>query len=834
MDANGQRFWLWADEAAFGERSDCDWLPGPRLLTLAQRRAAPPLEAGRREQAESRLLELPWLRDSRGQLATWDAAERMLRAHDPEGRRRHLVADSAAPEPPVDLALDADDQLLMALPGALQIVDLRQRFEPLRLRWPPLEEGGTEAFVPLRIACDGGDLRLLLDRVHRRLLSLQGRPWRRRALLETEGEGFRPQPENPEEPRLQLLPLALPADRDFIAIACSRGGRVLLGAWQDERFLVHELQRQPLALGPAVELRGAAHAQRLAWLDEERIALRAGSLDEALVYALDGGAAPGDALDPLGERYPLREALDGGFVAGPPAQALHYRCGGAPGSRALVPLSWRAQRAQGQALLRRADAGEFGFEWHRAFVEAELPEGCSLLLELAASDDEARPVQADWFPHWIGDAELPAGLPADTPRAAWRAASELPLHPGLLPSEASRSGCFELLVQRAGRRLRALRGRWLWARLTLLGNGRRSPCVAALRLHGARFSYVRRYLPAIYRDEAELDPAAGGAATAPDFLERFTQLFEGELTRWEDLAAQAHLLTLPQATPAPALSWLAGLVGQELPAGLPGEPARRAWLADWPERVRQRGTLAGLQRALDVGLQGAVSRGAVIVVEDFRLRRTLATLLGVELSEAEDPLLPGGLQTHANSRVGDSLLLGDAALSSDFLAAFLPEALEAEQGSGEALLTRDDFYARTAHRATVLLHEELDEDARRLVDSLLRLETPAHVAMRVLTVGEPFLVGIAALLGVDSFLRAPRPPAWAQIARSRLGRGDRIAGGSLLDADARSARPEAVIDGPEAVDPGASFVLRAERSRAADGRELIRFTWTWRGALSPT
>jgi hypothetical protein len=826
MDANGQRFTLYAQPGDFAALDDVVWQPAARVLTLARERAAP-VEADRALLAEERLARVPAVRDGFGQLARWDSTERMLRSE-----HGALVVESATPEKPTDLALDADQVLLMALPGQVRLVDLRSRFEPIRLPAPLLP--GGEAFLPFKLACSAQGGRWVLDRRHGVLAKVTGRPWRRRALVDFQPDTFRPHPENPHEPALELSRLQLPAGEDFVAIACSAAGRLAVGSWGPRGVMLVRVL-QGTELGPPRELLGAQHGHALRWLDERLLAVWAGQLGEALVYDLDEpGLAP---IELQGRRYPLRRAEPGQPPVQGQAWPPHYLLqagdqGGPQGlSRPLVPLSWRAQATRGRARLARHEAASFDSCWHRLNVEAELPSGCAVLVELAARDDETTPEDAEYHPHWLGDpALMPAHLPRDTPRAALlRAGSELPLHPGLLPapSAGTRSGCFTVLLQRAGRSDRSLRGRWLHGRIMLFGNGQRAPCVAALRVWGERFSYASHYLPALYHDDEGRDRAEHGPASPQDFLERFTQLFESELTRWEDLAANAHVLTSPHSCPQAALPWLAGLMGQALPPALPPQAAR-AWLVSAPERTRLRGTLGGLKLALDVALEGAVTRGAVIVLEDFRLRRTLATLLGVDLSQPQDPLLPG-LHGSANSRVGDALILGEGEVDRRFLAAFLPEALAELEGDTSAQASTEDFYARTTHRATVLLHEDLPAPQRRLAEAIVALESPAHVAVRLLDAQQAFMVGVASLVGVDSFLRAPTAPGWATVDQSLIGRGDRILGGSLFDSPHSSsggAMPMAVLEGPEVVSLGQSFALSAERSRADDSRELIRFRWT--------
>ena len=138
-----------------------------------------------------------------------------------------------------------------------------------------------------------------------------------------------------------------------------------------------------------------------------------------------------------------------------------------------------------------------------------------------------------------------------------------------------------------------------------------------------------------------------------DFTARLLGNFEGMLTQLEDRVAAAHLFSDPGSVPEENLDWLASWIGIAFDPVLPAE-RRREWLRAAPDLARWHGTRNGLRLALDVATGGGVRSGEIVVVENFRLRRILATLLGVDLSDENDPLLPGLAQS-GNSIVGDTV-----------------------------------------------------------------------------------------------------------------------------------------------------------------------------------
>ncbi|MBE0623298.1 MAG: phage tail protein [Burkholderiales bacterium] len=313
-------------------------------------------------------------------------------------------------------------------------------------------------------------------------------------------------------------------------------------------------------------------------------------------------------------------------------------------------------------------------------------------------------------------------------------------------------------------------------------------------------------------------------ASRADFLGRMLANFEGVLTQLEDRIAGAHLFSDPDAAPEPQLNWLAGWTGVAFDAALPAA-RRREWLRNAEALARWHGTRRGLLLALNIASGGGVQGGEIIVIEDFRLRRILATLLGVDLADELDPLLPGLVQS-GNSIVGDTLVLGDQE-QVELLAMFREQAATAAEN--DAVL---NFYGQLASRATVLVHEAVRPQDLGLIRRIVDLESPAHVDARVVTATWPLMVGVFSLVGVDTYLGPPRMQRQVQLDRSGLGLGDYLIAPAALDPRLRGAAgspriPPPLADaGPDMTAGfGQSFDLDGSASHAAAGHEIAKYVW---------
>jgi len=805
-----------------------------RLQLRSMRSGNPPVEDF---DAATGLVEaVPMALDQYGTYARWDASSgRVVAGGAGAGDSTTLdeVPIYAPPQPDVtDLALGYDGILYVAVGGALVMVDRRDRWPNFTLTVPD--------FNFWRLAALPGGGVLALDRDKPQLAKVSGQPLPV-GPIDTPNPGvLRPCEVNPNPPQL-VARFDLPPER-FVAIApmdpTADPQQFVLLSWfsntADNQTANIRFFSEGSPLGSAVQLTGVCLPYGVAGLGNQKLAVLATNIKEALIYDLSNA---GDALVPAGETYILSAQNLGPLVHGfslPPNYA--NAPGAVPPMFPLLPLSLNSFASSGgiapfsPAII---DSGGSQTVWHRTFVEAIVPPRCGAIIWLTASDalaDLTNP-SFPWYPHTLGSANIaaiPSSMQNSTASAVWQSIdSEVAFAPSLLKEDAipGRQGLFMALVQRANKAVRNLAGRYLGVRIQLNGEGRNTPEIAGLRVYASRFSYVQRYLPEVYH-EGKFGLAADqeGDSSRRDFLERFVNLFEAQFTRMEDRIANAYLLTRPESSPDDSLDWLGGWIGVS-PNSYPPD-RRRARLEAIPDLYRKRGTGAGVAKALDVATNGMCSRGAIIVIEDFRLRHLFATILGADLSIKNDPLLPG-YSASSNSIVGNALFLGDPGVQAELQALFekdlqIPGGAQAAQA----------FYEQLAHRMTVFVHNQVENVNLNLVKRIVEAEKPAHVQAVVRIATQPFMIGLASLLGINTYLgpQPPRNPARVDV--SEVGRYDVITHLPSLDPRMESAgaspgndAPVARIKAPNVARVGHSIMLDGSASSGSKGTDVSSFEW---------
>ncbi|HWF77451.1 MAG TPA: hypothetical protein VN694_09770 [Caulobacteraceae bacterium] len=892
MDANGLRFWQVADAAGFGlgpgasaatAAKNLFWRADARCVRLDRQQTAPTLTE---DEATARA----WMarpspvRDAGGSYAWWDIpASQILAAGYADGSTPITLPQDnpVGVAEPTDMAFGDDDVLYIARNGAVLMVDRRGRWDDARV--------ALQGFAAVRLAPAPGGGAWVLDKAAGRLARLRGYPLRTAGYRTPRDDAFAAVEPNPRPPTLRPLPTArIPAGHEPIAIAASKDGRLALLAWRagnDAVLFTLESRKWVRRFST----KGVRFPYALAWVGEARVALIAADKKapavQSFVYELDAPPSDTAAAAPVGDIYRLLNPWRGNFAncladtpSYPTAAANPDQAGGI---RRLQPLSRASYARSGSVMVGPFDSGRMGSVWHRLYLEASIPDHAGVRIWALADDHAARPdapgaaTKPDWSPHVFGAAAALADTPG-APMGAWcDEPSELPYNTGLLPcpSVPDRAGLFTAAIQHPDRRVRRVEGRYLWLYVELLGDSLATPEVAAIRTYGSRFSYRDRYLPALYGEQlAGADGEAQGPATPPDFLERLLTLFEGPLTQLEDKVAGSWLLTDPAATSNDALPWLGSWIGL---GPRPGEhPGRfRQQVRAAPYTAQMHGALGAFLAELEIatggvlidggqidpyapvprpgelalvslggvtgralmmsvnGLQasvlagGAVTGGDIVVVEGFRMRRTFATILGADLSDEDDPLTMGLTQS-GNSFVGDTLFLGDEKLAREALALF--DANVAQTAADRKAVAA--FFARLAHQVLVLVRKgRRTHDLGRITD-IANAAAPAHVEVTVATASLPLIVGVASLVGVDTYLVAAPQPTPFRLDVSVVGGGDEVLGDGGLDPRGdgpASGKPVAVIDAPSQVWSGTGFMVSAQRSAAAPGRKIVRNIWTW-------
>ncbi|MFD0449545.1 phage tail protein [Rhodococcus aetherivorans] len=262
--------------------------------------------------------------------------------------------------------------------------------------------------------------------------------------------------------------------------------------------------------------------------------------------------------------------------------------------------------APGDGTHRGFDAGAPGTVWHRLVFDAAIPPGTTVSVDTRAADDLVVLQRQRWLTE--PDPYLRGG------------GSEIPYHE-YRPGACVGQGSWELLLQHAV-------GRYLQVRLTLRGDGRRTPRLWAARLHYPRFSYLEHYLPDIYRGDRE----------SAWFLDRYLANAEGLYTALEGRITAIRRLVDPKTIDTEFLPWLAAWVGAVVEPDW--EPERQRLLVRYAARMfTRRGTPRGLIEAIRLATDPCpteaifdpdprVDRFDVRVVEAFRTRSVPGTALG--------------------------------------------------------------------------------------------------------------------------------------------------------------------------------------------------------------
>jgi phage tail-like protein len=833
MDANRQSFWMLADKKQWhrlGDPPDLTYDSTRRALRLACQRRLTAF-TDQPTIAEERLDVIPQTLDQYGNRAYWDGQNNSIVATGAMAGELAILTPKPEMGEPSDMAMGHDGVLYVAFKNLVLLHDRRERWRDQTVSAP--------GFTPWRLAAipDGGMWVLGRDPGGvARLAKVQGLPFPDRPYTPCGYDVFRPCPENPDPPRLVFLDdIGWPAGETPVALACSFEGKLVILSWRtgDSSAAFIRILDDAGRLTAPVRLNGGSRPYSISWVSHQRFAvLLAGVDSEAPVYEVDESST---LLWPVGELYPLKRTFNGG----PFLHGLHYppRYPTLDGCRSLRRLSFPFYVKQGFADNDRIhapfDSGNPQMVWHRLYLEAVIPRSCGIKIWLAASNSPTSIISPeDRYEHRFG-AMFAQGKRSDMPVGGReQIASEIPHHPGFLPCdpETDTAGLFSVLIQRAGRRVRSLQGRFLHVRVELIGNGKSTPEIFALRAYGSRFNYVQEYLPQLYW-ETTFKPEAdeSGDATQADFFERFVHNMEGVLTNIEDRIANSYLLTHPKTVPDTSLDWLGSWIGYAFDPVLP-KSTQRQFLQHAALLDRWHGTLQGLKCALDLGTNGAVSGGEIVVLEDFRLRRTFATILGADFADENDPLTAGAAIS-GNSFVGDTLFLGDER-KKEFLALFAADL--PTDVSEQAVL--DAFFDRLAHRVTILVHQAVEPQDLGLIQRLAERETPAHVEFRVLTASTPFMVGVAALVGVDSYLAESPLPRAVRVGRSHVGRRDLVQGPAALDPRLEgigTGLPREPTSRPIAfardvlVERGHDARLDAGDSHAATGRSIVEYQWDY-------
>jgi phage tail-like protein len=608
-------------------------------------------------------------------------------------------APAAPLSEPRGLAIDVDDRLFVAESGAgrIVVVDI---WSGRVLRSVRVAAPGGGIAAPLDLACSGRRVWALLA----------GTPW----LVALEARrGPWPVPFTPPE--------GIPSDARPVRVAAScRGLPLLLFADSSDAAG----RAWVVALDPPRAIVEVAFATDLELLASDSLVVAHRPGEPLSSYDLEPDAVI--AGRPLRAR-----GYDGLGIARAPDGGVVYGTASGGWARAL-PARLRYARS-GRVATYRLDSHTLQNEWGRVFLDACVPTGADVRIHCATTDEVGDEPAVPWVPPVNVDSativrpELTPPLPpvALAPAAdavvqgVHRRESGREL-PWSRPAAGDAFETYEAPVI-------APPGRYLWITLELLGNTNVTPCIRALRAEHASHDLMRRLPRAFSREERQAS-----------FLGRYLAMLEGLTFDLDARGAARERLLDPRVTPEELLQWLGGFVGLALDERWPLD-ARRMLVAEAPELFRLRGTVASLERMLEILLGRRP-----LIVERFKLRGLGGVLVGGSERTAT-----------AGAVVGAGLRVGGAV------------GIEGETQLGT---TPEDAFRTHAHRFAVVVPELLDSEQLATVRDTLAVHRPAHTVFEVCTVGTGMRVGRGLHVGLLATVGRTGGFDTLQLGESLLGR----------------------------------------------------------------
>jgi phage tail-like protein len=418
------------------------------------------------------------------------------------------------------------------------------------------------------------------------------------------------------------------------------------------------------------------------------------------------------------------------------------------------------------------DSERYGCQWHRIFIDACVPKGCSIEVQARCADEpypgaqvpkmrapagfgEAATTMGDTIAAVSAGTQRPpslrpgsrvlSGSPDERDENGWvpvgklhprRPHADEPLPPRLTtrqaddPLERRESPDQGVNFQTLEGLLKNEPGRFLWLRITLRGTRYKTP-----RLLGVRATYPRPSM-------LELLPAFWQADSAQARqLDHLMSLFEGEFTEFDDRLAALPYLFDPRLAPDGMLAWLASFVGLALDKRLE-TCVQRQLLIEAVDLYKKRGTIPGIRRLAQI-----ISGTQVRIVEAFRARRRVMPVLGGGPDTSTDPVLGGGFELGSTTRPG----------------------LEHDQADEPGVHPSIAFHRDHAHRFTVVLAGPHDRQMLPVLDDAIEAYKPAHTLHEICGVDDGFITGVNTFVGVGTRLGESDEPQPSVLGQTSLG-----------------------------------------------------------------